>query len=429
MIFKPHSPKQDQAIFSDKKILAYLTGIQVGKTTVGALRTKIKMHTYTAEEDNFLVAAPTYKILQQSTLPSFLKFMNGFGEYSKSDAVFKMYGGGSCYMRTATEPDSIVGITNVRHIWVDEAGKVSLYFFENVMARSAFRNCQIDLTSSPYTLNWLYKQIVLPKMKDKKALPDVELIQAASWENPYMPQATIEHARQTMDARRFNALFGGAWERMQGLVYDCFDDRENICEPFVFPKDAQFFAGIDWGYTDPFVLVVHAILPNGLRFQCDEVYKAGLLLPDIAALCKKRMEKWGIKRFYADPSQPGSIEYLCRQGCPTIAADNDIRVGIDNVYEQLKTRKFKFIRGSSPHTLDEIEAYHYPEPKDLKPDQDSKEMDPVGQNDHACDALRYLCRMTTHSNIKLVPHAPSPRKAKTEADRIKVLMREKPTLT
>lgn len=75
------------------------------------------MHKYTAETDAFIVAAPTYKIMQQATLPEFLKVMRGFGEYHKGDAMFKMNNGGTCYMRTATDPDSVVGITNCRSIW------------------------------------------------------------------------------------------------------------------------------------------------------------------------------------------------------------------------------------------------------------------------------------------------------------------------
>lgn len=116
-VFKPHSDKQDQAIFSKKKIVILATGIQFGKTTVGALRTKLAMHKHRDESDNFLITAPTYKILQQATLPEFLRVMKGLGEYSKGDAVFKMYNGGTAYFRTGTDPDSVVGITNVRHCW------------------------------------------------------------------------------------------------------------------------------------------------------------------------------------------------------------------------------------------------------------------------------------------------------------------------
>ena len=54
------------------------------------MRIKILMHRFTDKSDNFIIAAPTYKIMQQATLPAFLQMMEGYGEYSKADAVFRM---------------------------------------------------------------------------------------------------------------------------------------------------------------------------------------------------------------------------------------------------------------------------------------------------------------------------------------------------
>jgi hypothetical protein len=392
--FRPHSPKQEAALFSNKKILACLTGIQYGKTTIGSVRQKIRMHRFTDPNDAFIICAPTYKIMQQSTLPAFLKIMEGYGEYSKADAVFRMHGGGTCYMRTATEPDSIVGITNVRGIWVDEAGKVSLYFWENVVARSAFRDCPIDLTSSPYTLNWLFKEIVRPKLKDPTALPHVDLVQAASWENPYMPQSTIDHAKSTMDARRFNALFGGKWERMAGLVYDCFDELENQVDAFALPEGTRYVGGIDWGFTEPFVFKVRAITPDGRHFGVSEFYKSGLTIKDMIEVVKQRQRIFDIGPVYCGPDQPGYIEEMTRHGIRAQPANNDVRLGIDRHYELLKTRRLKYFRATHPYTLDELDTYHYPDPDDVKPDENVRDAKPVQQNDHALDADRYISIMT-----------------------------------
>ncbi len=426
MDFTPHSIKQEQAIFSDKKILALLTGIQFGKTTVGAMRMAMAMHRYTDPEDAFIICAPTYKILQQSTLPAFLKLMEGLGEYNKVDAVFRIHGGGICYFRTATEPDSIVGITNVRWVWVDEAGKVSLYFWENVQARAAFLNCPIDLTSSPYSLNWLFKEIVRPKQKNPEAHPNVDLIQAASWENPYFPVASIEQAKRTMDARRFNALFGGIWERIAGLVYDCFSEDENICQPVALPPGTRFYAGVDWGYSEPFVLVVRAVTPAGNHFQVSEVYKSGLTITDIVRICGEKKSVYNIERYYCDPSQPGHIEELSRNGIPAVPANNDIRLGVDKHYELIKTRAYKVFAGTSPYTLDEYDTYHYPQPDEVDADQATKDQKPVGQNDHSMDANRYCTMGTVAMGAnKKSPTVPGENKVKTQYDRLEQLRKKK----
>jgi len=421
----PHSLKQDQAVFSKAKIVALLSGIQFGKSTVGAVRMKIAMHTYTSEDDAFVVAAPTYKIMQQSTLPAFLKIMDGCGTYNKVDATFRVKGGGICYFRTATEPDSIVGITNVRHIWIDEAGKVSLYFWENAIARAAFRDCPIDLTSSPYALNWLFKDIVKPIMKDRFSRPDVELIQAASWENPLFPKASVDHARLTMDPRRFRAMFGGIWEKMTGLVYDCFDDDENVCEPFTLPTGSVFHGGIDWGWTNPFALVVRGITPDDKHFQTFEFYRTTQTMAQKIEVGRQAKAIFGVKSFYADPSYPEAIQAFNEAGLTCIPADNSIQAGIDVHYELVKTRRYKVFRGTSPHTIDEYESYHWPEEKlDVAPDRDIKEQTPVKQNEHSMDANRYVSMMTRRGMTKRKPQSPDEKKQEDQYQRLERLKRK-----
>lgn len=408
MSFRPHSAKQERALFSGSPIVVLGTGIQFGKTTVGALKAKMAIHRFTDPHDNFLVVAPTYKILQQSTLPAFLKVMEGLGSFSKADMVFKVSGGGTVYFRTGENPDSIVGITNVRFVWGDEAGLYTLYFWENMQARAAFKEAQIVLTTSPYTLNWLYKEIIRPSLRGTSPR-GVELIQAASWENPYMPASVIDRARITMDPRRFNAMFGGQWERMSGLVYDCFDDVENQCDEFTLPAGTRFVGGIDWGYTEPFVFKVRAITPDGYQYGVHELYKSGLTIMDMVHVVRRMQPIYDLGLVYCGPDQPGYIEEMCRNGIKAVAANNDVRVGVDRHYELLKTRRLKYFKGKNPYTLDEIDTYHYPSPEDVGPDKNVKDLKPVQQNDHALDADRYISIMTYGSVQKVRPYVPQDR--------------------
>lgn len=395
-------------------------GTQYGKTLIGGIRMKLKLHEFTSSDDNFLITAPTYKIMSQSTLPAFLKLMDGYGRYNKSDAEFKMYEGGTVYMRTQTDPDSVVGITNVRHIWGDEAGKYSLYFWENIQARADFSGATIDLTTSPYSLNWIYKELVKPTLNGGRS--DVELIQAASWENPYHslhdPKARALK-KATMDPRRFNMIYGGEWGKMEGLVYDCWDDDQNLVSPYELPIGTKYVGGIDWGYTHPFVLKIRAILPNGHHVGVSEFYKTGMTIPDMVQIAAQKKKVFGIQTFYADPAQPGNIEEFCRNGLSCQPADNDIRRGIDLHYEMVKTRRYREFRGSCPYSADERETYHYPEPKDLKPDQDDTEQVPVDKDNHCMDVDRYITIMTYRRGEKTRPKvAGEGRPAKTRLEEL-----------
>ncbi len=397
--FEPHSQKQEDAIFSDAKITALITGIQFGKSTVGALWLKRHMHEFIDKEDNFLVVAPTYKILEQATLPAFMRYMEGCGEYRAQKATFEMAGGGTCYFRTATDPDSVVGITNVRAVWGDEAGKFSKYFWDNVQARASFRDCPIMITTSPYTLNWIYKDLI------KTRPAHATIIGAKSCENPYFPREEWDRRKATMDPRRFAAIYGGEFQRMQGLVYDCFEEAAHVIEPFPLPTGTVYYAGLDWGFTDPFVLHIRAVTPSGGHYVVGEFCKTGLTISDIVLVCKQQQQIFNIKCFYCDPSQPAHIVELNRAGCTAVAANNDIRHGIDLHYELIRSGRFKVFAKAAPYLLDEIESYHYPEPKELGADQSSKDQLPVGQDDHVMDAMRYCTCMTLGKNI--TPIVPS----------------------
>jgi hypothetical protein len=398
---------------------------------VGGIRMKMMMHTYTDKDDNFIITAPTYKIMQQSTLPAFLSIMDGFGRYNKVDGEFKMFGGGTCFMRTETDPDSVVGIPNVRHIWGDEAGKYRLYFWENLQARADSTGCGIDLTTSPYALNWIFKDIIKPARAGLR--PDVELIQAASWENPYhslYDQRRRMEKMATMDVRRFNMIYGGEWNRMEGLVYDCWDDDQNLVNPFKFPMGTRYVGGVDWGYyPDPFAVKIRAITPTGMHIGISEFTKTRLTIPDIVNYLRSQTQIYGKIKFYCDPSQPGYIEELNRNGIVAEPADNDIRRGLDLHYELIKTRRYKEFRGACPVSMDERETYHYPEPKDLGPDDNSKELVPVDQNNHCMDVDRYITIMSYGSDRRLTPKEPGGSRPKTRLEQLQKSNRNNHTET
>jgi len=381
--FKAHSEKQSTVLFSKKRITIAGTGIQWGKTIVGVVRLKLNMHKYRSPDDNFLVCSPSYKILAQSTLPPFMQLNGDVGRLDKQNYCFHIHGGGKVWFRTGQNPDSVVGITNVRHVLCDEAGLYSRYFWDNIQARASIKEAPITIVTSPYSLNWLYTDFIRKYQKKDPYIRELcQLIQATSNENPYFPANEYEARRRTMDPRRFNMIYGGSFEKADGLVYDCFKQDVHECEPFKLPDGTRYFGGIDWGYTDPFVISVRAITPRGMHYKVGEFYRTQCSLKDMLDAGRRFKSLWPIEVFECDPSRPDYISEFCAAGMPAVAAQNDINMGIDRHYELIKSDNYRIFKNTSPHTLDEYEQYHYPEPKDLKPDQDNKDRLPVDQNNH-----------------------------------------------
>jgi PBSX family phage terminase large subunit len=406
--FTAHSEKQWRLISSDAPITIVGSGTQWGKSMAASIWLKRQIHTFTNPDDSFLLLAPTYKVMNQSALPYFLRVMEGMGEWKESKAEFDMGRNRKVFMRTGKDPDSIIGIPNVKAYWLDEAGKATLYFWENIRARAASKGARGLLTTSPYSRNWLYKDFIKPS--ERGSLPGVPVIRAASWDNPYHTLAdpvTRDAERARMDPRRFDMIFGGEWGQMAGLVYDCWDDDQNLIDPFKLSTDTKYYGGIDWGYyPDPFVLKIRAVTPDGRHYGVSEFVKTHMRLSEIVELCKNKMETYGIRLIYCDPSDPANIAELNANGIPATKADNSIRRGIDLHYELIKTRRYKEFRGACPHSASEREVYHYPEQADLGPDDDSKELLPVDQDNHTQDADRYLTLALYRRDNKLVPKTP-----------------------
>jgi len=392
VLFKPHSQKQESALFSDHDITALVTGLQWGKTLLGAWWLRRQIHTYNSTSDNFLLLAPTYKIMVQSSWPAFKEVFEGVGKINKADWSFKIHGGGTIYLRTGTEPDSIVGVTNVRAIWGDEAGKYSKYFWENIEGRAAFANGRVLLTTTPYSLNWLYKELVKPYREGKR--DDILLIGAKSIENPYFSKETFHKRKQLMDPRKFKAMYEGSFEQMQGLVYDCFKENEHVHPQFVHHEGVEYYAGVDWGYADPFVMNVRAVTPDGYHFLISEFCKTSQTPGELIRIAKVKTQMYNLKAVYCDPSQPGLIKEFQNAGIPAQAADNDILTGVGRHYELIKSGRYKVVKDAAPHTIDEYASYHWPEQVSLLPDQNAKPQKPVDQNNHCCDAERYCTTQT-----------------------------------
>ena len=399
MTFKPHSEKQDALIISEKKFTVAATGVQWGKSVSAVIRLLIAMFKYNSKDDNFIVTSPTYKILYQSTIPVFNSICEGkYGKWDKKNETFRIKGGGTIYFRSGQNPDSVVGITNVRHIVCDEGGLYTRYFWDNIQARSSIKSCPITIVTSPYSLNWLWTDFIRKyRDGDPYITACMHLCQANSSENPYFPKEEYENRRHTMDSRRFNMVYGGVFDRAIGLVYDCFDVQIYVVEPFKLPNGTRFFGGLDWGYVDPTVIKVRAVTEDGMHYSVHELYQTQMRIADIIDACHRLKAMFQIEKFYCDPSRPEYIEEMNRNGLRAQGANNEIIKGIETHYELIKRGDYAVFRDSSKHTVDEYETYHYPDPKDLKPDQNSSEKInlPVGQHDHCMDVERYIS-MGTH---------------------------------
>ena len=392
---------QEKAFLSEKRIIAMVAGIQSGKTENGAHWIANKASKGKRGE-NVIICANTYKILMQATLPKFLGTYGHYGTYHKVDSVFKFHNGVTAFIRSLSDPNSIEGCTNVIGCWLDEGGLISKYAWDNVQGRTAFRQAQVMITTTPYALNWLF---FLWESWKRGERDDVQFVEFTSKDNPYFPDEEFERQRRILDPRRFQMKYLGKFGEIEGLVYE----DVQYCPSVVMPAGTRYFGGIDWGYTNPCAIVVRAITPAGTHYRIAEFYKTQMTIDEVVKVCKQRMQIYNIELFIGDPSAPANIESLNRGGVKCIAGNNEVRLGIDTQNTLFREGRFFIFEDDNPMGKDEYSTYHYPEPKDHKIDEDQKEPEPVKANDHGCDADRYV---TMHLE-RAKPHL----KARTAGDR------------
>lgn len=382
-------PKQEEYFDLNNKINVFSGGIQSSKTTTGALRMTYKgILAYRDPKDNFLIAADTYKTLSQATIPTFLRFAKPYGKMNWGKAEFECYWGSHVYFRTGTHPDSAEGIPNVRRCWLDEGGKVTRYFWENIEGRAARLEAPVDITTTPYAMNWL---ATMCKAAQEGTRSDVSLVHCKSIESPYFSMAEYERQKRLLDPRRFAMKYDGEFGQMEGLVYDIY--QKALIKSCELPSGTEYYAGIDWGYyPDPFCLVLRALTPQKVHFRVAEYYRHHLTISDILNVVKSYHGLYRFKRIFCDPSQPASIEELVRAKLPAVGADNELRAGIDKHYALIKSERFYIFEDQNANGVDEYAQYHYREERELGFNDDLKEKDklPVDQDNHGIDADRYV---------------------------------------
>jgi phage terminase large subunit len=120
---------------------------------------------------------------------------------------------------------------------------------------------------------------------------------------------------------------------------------------------------------------------------------------------KKFIEPYSVRSVYVDPSAAHFRLDLQRLGIHPVNADNDVNNGIAKVTSEMKDGKL-FICEDCPNLIREIEGYvWHPKCKERGEDE------PLKQNDHAVDALRYAIH--TH---KPVTYNAEAEKAKKDAE-------------
>lgn len=393
--------KQYEALSFKTQYCAAIAGVRGGKTFVGSYWAGMKI---AEQKGHGIICAPTYKMLQQATLPTFFEQFPEYRRYYKEQKqMIEFPNGKNVYVRSADDPLSMEGIT-ADWAWADEAGLFTILAWTVLRSRTSLTRGQILLTTTPYNMGWLYLDFFKP-WQEKRDL-DLTVVTWASVDNPYFPADFYEKEKKRLPPEEFARRYEGQFRKMTGLVYDLWDTQ--IIQPIegLGQKADARFMGADWGFRNPAALVVIYRYDKAF-YIVDEFKKAEMVTSEILAQMKLFMKEHHINRVYPDPAEPDRLEEARREQIPVYPVSKDITAGV-NYVKSLIFEKRLFVYNTCIATLDEMNQYHYPEPKPNQEGKPPKE-EPEKVNDHLMDALRYALYSQPKEGIKYTasPLAPT----------------------
>ncbi len=389
-------PAQSQIVKDKHRFRVVNTGRRFGKTTLVAY--EMAGIGYSQENARIPYYAPTrddardimWGMLQKAAEGLILDKNEGRLEIT----IRNKFGGTSLLLlygwEAVQERKKGVGVKN-NHIFLDEVSK-----YRNFWAnwQEVLRPTLTDLKggatfiSTPNGFNHFYD---LYNLQDTDS--DFKSFHFTSYDNPYLPKEELDKAKQELTEDRFAQEYLADFRKTEGLVYKEFSRDRHIYDETQGPiKVIETVAGVDFGFTNPCAVISARIDSDNRFWVSSEWYKTGRTEVQIAEYVVGQK----FNKVYPDPENPSAIEVLNQKGVSVsevIKGRDSVQSGINKVRELFKSNRL-FIHKSCINLISELETYSYP---DKKPDHPEAE-NPIKENDHALDALRYAIMGTFNLN-------------------------------
>lgn len=257
---------------------------------------------------------------------------------------------------------------------------------------------QVLFISTPKGFNHFYD--LYNKEKDDK---DYKSFHFTSYDNHHLPTEELDKAKDEMTEDRFAQEYMADFRKTEGLVYKEFTRAEHTYDPSLTGTNeptvwAEQFLGIDFGFNAPACILRICKDRDNNFWVTDEFYKANVVNAELIELAKKYKHNY----IYADPAEPGRIEEFTRAGCymrEVTKGPGSISKGIDIVRDLFKQNRIKIHR-KCENLIWELETYSYPD----KATNRNENEDPIKENDHAMDALRYALMTNSPSAVAYSRH-------------------------
>ncbi len=276
---------------------------------------------------------------------------------------------------------SIGGAGGLDVAWMEEASAFTRVDFDELSGRlrgTAAPRRQLILTTNPGgSRHWIYIDLI------NNHGATVHYSKAA--DNAHNPADYLARLSE-MRGVQYQRLVLGKWVQAEGAVYDTFDLSYHVVDR----PDAEmqrWILAIDEGYTNPAVILLIGIDSDGRAHVAREYYERGKLQATVVSQAQAWAERYRCAHAAVDQAAAGLIADLRNNGVNAFGVKGRILDGIQNVQNALAAqtdgRPRLTVAPTCYNTIAEFESYVWHASAAGTRDE------PVKENDHAMDALRY----------------------------------------
>lgn len=267
---------------------------------------------------------------------------------------------------------------------VDEVTLCKRSAVEQSLARCSVEGSRYFFNCNPASPRHWFREVWINRAEEMNALH----LHFTLADNPGLSQEVIDRYERQYSGVFHDRYIKGLWVIAEGLVYQLDDVDYKINPTEAEEGTGTYYISCDYGITNPFAALLWKVTPD-CAYVVDEYYfdsrREGRRKTD--AEHYQAVERLaGERNIYAviiDPSASSMKEEIWRHGrFDVYDANNDVLAGIATTDQMLHTGLVK-VSAKCANTLAEFGLYRW----DDKAAKDAV----IKENDHAMDALRYMC--------------------------------------
>jgi PBSX family phage terminase large subunit len=286
--------------------------------------------------------------------------------------------------------DLIQGIT-LAGILFDEVALMPQSFVEQGVGRCSVNGAKLWFNCNPENPFHFVKTEWIDKAKQKKLLH----LFFSMDDNLSLSENTKQRYRNQFSGVFYKRFILGQWVAATGVIYDMFDDERNLFDELQLDLAHRIhrrYITIDYGTKNPCTFLEVIDDCQGGYWVTREYYynsAAEWKQKDDAEYAEdlaKFVDQDCLKGIIIDPSAASFKIAIRKKGLRSIDADNDVEDGIRLVSTLLAQGRLHICRACI-NTRKEFSAYVW---NDKRAEAGVEE--PLKQNDHAMDALRYFVK-------------------------------------